>query len=463
MSRMQAARGLIGAVALLLISCAGAAVAGQGSEPGPGEYAAILGDCVACHTQPGGVPFAGGLRLETPFGDIVATNITPSAAGIGEYTLEQFDAAVRRGIRADGKRLYPAMPYTAYAKVSDEDIAAMYQWFMTEVEPSDYRPAATELPFPFNLRLSLAVWNLLFHDDQPFTEDPSQTTQWNRGAYLVQGLTHCGTCHTPRNLLMAEQHSRFLAGGAVGPWEAPDITSNPQTGIGDWSIEELVGYLRTGNTRRSQAAGPMAEAIDHSLRHASAEDLQAIALYLQSVPAAGGLQPSKAVHEWGAAGNSLAAVRGERLPESTDEWSGPQLFDAYCAACHQASGQGTPDGGMPALYHNTATGRAHTNNLALVILHGIHWVSEGHDIHMPGFAHELNDKQIATLSNYVIEMYGNPDARVTIEQVGQLRSGTAQAHSQPDLLRLARLGIAAALVLALAVLWLVLRRKLIRT
>ena len=451
--------------ALLLL---GTVAAAQGQEqddarPGPGEYAAILGDCVACHTAPGGEPFAGGLKLATPLGDIVATNITPSEAGIGNYTLEQFDAAVRRGVRADGKRLYPAMPYTAYAKVSDEDIAAMYEWFMNEVPPSDYQPPATELPFPFSVRLSLAVWNFMFLDDEPFTPDPSQTEQWNRGAYLTQGLTHCGTCHTPRNLLMAEQQSRFLAGGAVGPWEAPDITSNPRTGIGEWSIEELVEYMKTGNTPRSQAAGPMAEVVDHSLRYATEADLEAIAVYLQTVPASAGVQPERAVHEWGEAGNNLAAIRGERLPGDPRDWTGAQLYDAYCAACHRASGQGTADGVMPALFNNTATGREYTNNLALVILNGIHWVGEGHDMHMPGFAHELTDLQIATLSNHVLEMYGNPDARVTIEQVAALRGGTAQAQGQPNLLRLTRLGIAAGFVLVLTVVWLMLRRKLIRT
>lgn len=461
-ARQGAAGSVVLSLALLL--CVGGATTAQAqAERSRGEYVAILGDCVACHSVPGGEPFAGGLTLPTPLGNIVTTNITPSDAGIGDYTLEQFDAAVRRGVRADGKRLYPAMPYTAYARVSDEDIAAMYQWFMNDVQPSDHRPPATELPFPFNMRISLAVWNLLFHDNQTFSADPSQTEQWNRGAYLVQGLTHCGTCHTPRNLMMAEDSSRYLAGGAVGPWEAPDITSNPQTGIGDWSVEELVQYMQTGNTARSQAAGPMAEAVDHSLRHVTEEDLQAIAVYLQTVPAASGLELVKGVHEWGEAGNSLAAVRGEKLAENVNEWTGPQLYDAYCAACHQASGQGTQDGVFPALFHNTATGREQTNNLALVILHGIHWVGEGHQMRMPGFAHELTDKQIATVSNYVIEMYGNPDTRVSIEQVQALRDGTAQATAQPDLLRPVRIGLAILFVVALFIVWRLLRRKLIRT
>lgn len=419
---------------------------------------------MACHTTPGGEPFAGGVVLPTPVGDIVATNITPSEVGIGGYTLEQFDAAVRRGVRADGKRLYPAMPYTAYARVSDEDIAAMYEWFMNEVRPSDYQPPATDLPFPFNIRFSMAAWNLLFLDDSTFTPDPSQSEQWNRGAYLVEGLTHCGTCHTPRTLLMREDPSRYLAGGSVGPWEAPDITSHPQTGIGDWSVEELVQYMKTGNTARSQAAGPMAEVVDHSLRYATDADLEAIAVYLQTVPEMQTFwQVERGVHEWGKAGNDLAAVRGERHPDNVEEWNGPQLFDAYCAACHQESGQGTADGVMPALFNNTATGRPQTNNLALVILEGIHWVGEGHDLHMPGFAHELSNLQIATLSNHMLNLYGNPDARVTVEQVQGLRDGTVQSEAQPDIMRIVRIAVAIVFVGLLLAVWLLLRRKIIRT
>lgn len=447
---------------LLALACAAVMAAPTPSEPvSHGEYVSILGDCVACHTVPGGQPFAGGVRLPTPLGDIIATNITPSTtAGIGNYSLEQFDAAVRRGIRADGQRLYPAMPYTAYARVTDEDIAAMYDWFMNEVEPSDYQPPPTELPFPFNIRLSMAAWNLLFLDTEPFIPDPSQTEQWNRGAYLVEGLTHCGTCHTPRNLLMAEDSSRNLAGGAVGPWAAPDITADPQTGIGDWSIDEIVQYMRTGNISKSQASGPMAEAIDHSLRYVTDEDLEAIAVYLQSVPAAERDELATAVHRWGEPGHRLASVRGAGWPDDHDAMNGAQLFDAYCAACHWSAAQGTPDGAMPALFNNTATGRPESNNLALVILEGIHWTGEGHDVHMPGFAHELTDRQIATLGSYLLDMYGNPEAEMTVDQVQALREGTAVAEGQPDLLLLSRIAmLAAAVVILLLVVWLLLRRR----
>ena len=301
---------------------------------------------------------------------------------------------------------------------------------------------------------------LLFHRDQRFTPNPEQSPQWNRGAYLVDGLAHCGTCHTPRTLLMGEDSSGYLSGGAVGQWDAPDITSHPQAGIGDWPVEELVQLMKTGSSPRSQAAGPMAEVVQHSLRHATDEDLLAIAVYLQTVPASN-RRLEQGVRQWGEPGDSLSAVRGEALSRTSDEWTGPQLYDGYCAACHQASGQGTADEVMPALYHNTATGRIQSNNLALVILQGIHGV--GHDLRMPGFAHELNDRQVATLSNYLLSMYGNPDATVTIEQVQALREGTALAHGQPDTMRIVRLAVAAGFVLLLLVIWIGLRRKLIRT
>ena len=183
-----------------------------------GEYLAIAGDCVACHTAPGGKPFAGGLPLPTPIGAIIATNITPSkTAGIGNYTLAQFTDAMRKGVRADGAHLYPAMPYTAYAKVTDDDLIALYAYFMQAVAPVDAAPPDTSLPFPFNIRLLMLAWNTLFLDRDVFHADPARSADWNRGAYLARGLAHCGTCHTPRNLLMAEGASREMGGGEVGP------------------------------------------------------------------------------------------------------------------------------------------------------------------------------------------------------------------------------------------------------
>jgi mono/diheme cytochrome c family protein len=421
-----------------------------------GQYLATAGDCVACHTAPAGKPFAGGLTVPTPIGNIIATNITPSAtAGIGHYTEQQFSDALRKGIRADGKRLYPAMPYTAYAQITDDDVHALYAYFMHDVAPVDSKPAPTRLPFPFNIRLSMAAWNLLFLDSKPFAPDPGKSADWNRGAYLVRGLAHCSTCHTPRNLLMAEQSSRELAGGAVGTWLAPNITSDANSSIGGWSEQDLVDYLKLGHARgKAQAAGPMAEAVEHSLQHLEPADLQAIATYLKTVPARHDPADIQAVDSWGAAFDGVAEQRGTPFPDDAEKWSGAQLYDAHCASCHQARGEGSFDGGLPPLFHNTATGRARADNLVLVILEGIHW-TDASGVHMPAFANDLSDQQIATLANYLTRHYGNPAATVDAARVGVLRAGGAPSH----LVALARLALAVIALLIVLVIVLRVRRR----
>ncbi len=446
-----------GAAALALASLHAGAATATGSADAElvqrGQYLATAGDCVACHTAPGGQPMAGGLALSTPLGPVVSTNITPSKThGIGNYSLVQFSNALRHGVRADGQRLYPAMPYTSYALVTDADTQALYAWFMQAVAPVDAAPPATKLPFPFNLRLSMAAWNLLFLDHKPFVPDAGKSADWNRGAYLARGLAHCSACHSPRNLLMAEQASRELGGGEVGPWTAPNITSDANSGIGGWSEQELADYLRLGAVAdKAQAAGPMAEAIDHSLRHLSANDLRAIAVYLKSVPAQRDAADSRPVHAWGAAADDLASIRGSAWPQDRDRLSGPQLYDAYCATCHQARGQGSFDGGLPPLFHNTATGRSNTDNLVMVMLEGVQRQGATAEVRMPGFARELSDQQMATLGSYLLKQYGNPQAQVSAEQVKTLRAGGAPSN----LAGMVRAGmiVAVLLIIALLVFW----------
>ncbi|NBV14965.1 cytochrome c [Janthinobacterium sp.] len=428
-----------------------------------GRYLATAGDCIACHSVPGGKPMAGGLALATPLGAIVATNITPSTThGIGKYTLKQFSDAVRHGVRADGANLYPAMPYTAYAKVTDEDTAALYDYFMHGVAAVDAAPAqATDLPFPFNIRLSMAGWNLLFLDKKPFVVDTAKSMEWNRGAYLAQGLAHCTTCHTPRNALMAEQMSKELGGADLGTWYAPNITSDIHSGVGGWSQQELVDYLRTGRAaNKAQAAGPMAEAIDHSLKHLSDADLNAIAHYVKGVPAIRDKADTQPVTQWGKAGDELASIRGVPLPQNLNKMSGAQLYDAQCASCHQAKGEGSFDGSLPPLFHNSVTGRSNSNNLVMAILDGVER-QDGKGSHaghlMPAFRQALSDEQIVTLGNYVQKMYGNPDVKVTAEQVTTLRNGGPASN----LIGLARAGIIVGVLVLLALLlwWRGRRRK----
>lgn len=431
------------------------AFAGDADLIAAGKYIATASDCVACHTAPGGEIMAGGLAIETPIGSIMSTNITPSKEnGIGKYTLQQFDTALRKGVRADGKHLYPAMPYTAYALLSDDDVAALYAYFMNGVTSVETRPAETRLPFPFNLRFSMAAWNLLFLDNGPFKSDAAHDGEWNRGAYLVRGPAHCGTCHTPRNLFMAEKISSEMSGGDVGFWHAPNITSDANSGVGGWSVEDLVAYMRDGHAMgKSQAAGPMAEAVDNSLRFLTPGDLRAIAVYVKTVPPVHDTADTQPVFAWGSPSDNLAGVRGVALPLDRNSMTGPQLYDAYCATCHQAQGQGSFDGGLPSLLHNTALGRANTNNLVIVMLEGLH---RQPGVLMPGFAKELSDTQIAALASYLIENFGNPAAKVTVGQVAELRAGPAKSA----LVTVARAGLAlGALVVIGFVAWLLRRRK----
>ena len=420
-----------------------------------GRYLATAGDCVACHSAPGGVSMAGGLALASPLGPIYSTNITPSKThGIGNYTLEQFSNALRHGKRADGAYLYPAMPYTAYAKTTDADIADMYAYFMQGVRPVDRAATPTELPFPFNIRLSMGVWNAMFHDDKAYQANDQQPPEWNRGAYLAQGLAHCSTCHTPRNALMAEIGKKSLSGGEVGHWYAPNITSDAKDGIGEWTPQELVDYMRIGHViGKGSSGGPMAEAIDHSLSHLSDADLRAIASYLYTVPAVSE-GSTQTAFSWGKASDQLDSIRGVPLPKDMNALTGPQLYDGNCASCHQAQGQGSTDGQLPALFHNSTLGHKNTNNLVLAILEGV--PRHGRDSIMPAFAHELSDPQIATLSNYLLQAYGRPESKVSADQVRRLRSGAADS----TLLNVARVAMAVGALLLLAlVIWLFSRRR----
>ncbi|MBL7238499.1 MAG: cytochrome c, partial [Komagataeibacter hansenii] len=243
-----------------------AASAEDDSNTDPGAYMAVTSDCVACHTAPGGKPFAGGLAMKTPLGTMYSTNITPSKTyGIGEYSEADFSRAVRKGIRKDGSNLYPAMPYTAYSYMTDQDIHDLYLYFMKSVQPVESAPPKTALPFPMNIRSSMLFWNILFRNNTTYQPDPSRSAEWNRGAYLAQGPAHCGTCHTPRGFLMQEEASQALGGGSLGSWYAPNITSDKISGIGNWSQDEIKTYLKSGHIDGlAQAAGGMGEAVEHS-------------------------------------------------------------------------------------------------------------------------------------------------------------------------------------------------------
>lgn len=432
---------------------AGAAIAkgpSENAEVQRGHYLAVAGDCEQCHSTAHGEPYAGGLAVRTPIGSVYSTNITPSKSdGIGDYTLQQFSDAVRKGIRGDGAHLYPAMPYTAYAQLTDKDVRALYAYFMHGVKPVDHSPQRTHLPFPFNIRLSMMAWNFLFLNDKHFKSDPHKSAKWNRGAYLVRGLAHCGTCHTPRNWLMAEQSSQALSGASLNGWFSPNITPDKNSGVGNWTKREIVHYLKHGHVDgKAQTAGPMAEAVDNSLRYLSKADLSAIAVYLKTIPAHHNPKDTRPADAWGKPYANLASIRGKPLPKNPDKMTGPQLYDAYCATCHQDHGQGSFHGGLPRLFHNTATGRRNTNNLVMVILNGVVRKTDGSNgLRMPGFERHLSDRQVVTLGNYVTQHFGNPKAKVTRDQVKTLRAG----GSSSNLVLVARVIIAIVIVIVILI------------
>jgi len=392
-----------------------------------GRYLATAADCAACHTAPNsGQPFAGGYAIESPLGKIFSTNITPSKTdGIGTYSEEDFARAVRDGVAKDGSHLYPAMPYTAYAKISDEDISALYAYFMQDVKPIDHAPEKTALPFPFSIRASMSVWNLLFLDKDRFQPDASKSAEWNRGAYLAEALEHCSTCHTPRNLFMAESGSQALSGASIGSWFAPNITSDKVDGIGGWSDEELVQYLRTGHVAgKAQAAGPMAEAIEHSMQHLTEADLKALVVYLRDTKpiTTGEATPRYDVGEPSTAELDLRGLPGQAVTEK-----GFHIFSGSCAACHQVDGEGNDH--YPSLFHNTATGGDNPDNLIATILFGLSRTIDGVPTFMPAFGENaaytdrLSDKDVADVSNYVLGHFGNGKVTITAADVLRVREG----------------------------------------
>ncbi len=406
---------------------------GQGNDQdlmNRGAYLATAGDCIACHTRPGGKPFAGGLKIATPQGDVVSTNITPDAEhGIGSYTAEDFDKAVRRGVRKDGSYLYPVMPYVSYAGMTDQDITALYTWFMHGVRPVAEKPPETELRFPGNIRTSMVAWDMLAGREKQETGDSLTYDKLRRGHYLATALEHCGTCHTPRNFMLIEKEEQYLGGASLAGWYAPNITPSKTGGIGDWTENDLVTYLKTGRAAaRSQAAGPMGEAVEHSTSHLTDQDLHALAAYVLQVKPLDDEKEQQARDSFGKSADQ-PDIRPGVLTRIDDlnEKSGAEIYDGNCAACHGGNGAGTTDQYVPSLYSNSVIGSARPDNLIMTIVYGVDRnVPTGH-ASMPGFGRNsdvqrLSNDEIAKLVNYLTETFGSGNHHVTADQVGSART-----------------------------------------
>lgn len=365
-----------------------------------GKQLAALGDCAVCHTLPGGVTNAGGRPMETPFGTVYATNLTPDPeTGIGRWSYAAFERAMREGISRDGRHLYPAFPYTAFTKTSDTDLQALYAYLMSQPAVSAPTPEA-KMAFPFNIRPLMAGWNALFLKPGQMEADPARSAQWNRGAYLVEGLGHCGACHTPRNALGAEKTgAAYLAGGMVDGWEAPALTALSSAPI-PWTEEALYSYLRTGfSPHHGTAAGPMAPVVQE-LSHLPDADIRAMATYLASFAGPALADPAARATELQT--QASASLR----PLDT---LGGKLYEGACAACHSESGP-TLLGVRPALALNSNVHATRPDNLIRVILDGIPSPAARDLGDMPAFRDSLDDGQVAALVRYIRAKFA-PDAK----------------------------------------------------
>lgn len=382
-----------------------------------GQYIATAADCVACHTTPGGQPYAGGRAFRLPFGTIYSPNITPDRqTGIGSWSDGEFLRAVREGVGDDGEELYPAFPYTSYHRMSDADVLAVRAYLATL--PAAHAPnRANDLSFPFNQRPLMRFWKLLFMPRSGFQGDASKPPEWNRGAYLVTALGHCGECHTPRNLMYGLKTSQALSGETMQGWTAWNITSDAHHGIGAWSTGDLAGYLRYGYAPGHGAAnGPMKEAIDYSLSKLTPADLQAIAVYLKSVPA------SSRGPALGAAPPSLSGstLTGPPISETADA-GGRKIFEGACASCHAWNGQGqeTP---MAALAGLPSVADPKGVNVVQTVLRGSSVnAPQGHAF-MPSFGADYSNAEIAAAANYVVTHFGGVAGQVKPADVAKARA-----------------------------------------
>lgn len=374
----------------------------QASRVERGHYLAQAGDCVACHTARGGKPFAGGRALKTPFGIIYSPNITPDPeTGIGDWTAKQFRRAMQSGIGSDGEHLYPAFPYPFFTRISDADLDAIRAYLNT-LQPVRKQRRKNRFPWPFSMRSSLTVWDLLYLDEGRFESEPKHDAQWNRGAYLVTGLGHCGACHTPRNFMGARKTGKRFGGAMREGWYAPNLTSDPRVGLGKFSAGQIAEFLKTGfSPVMGAASGPMKEVVHDSLQHLRMDDLRAMAVYLKSLPSA-----------------SSAATRAREQPEARKVgrgFNGKHLFHENCAECHGDDGKGRGSA-YPPLAGNPVVQSPNPANVIQVLRHGgfvAATQSRPEPYSMPPFGDALSRDQLLAVVNYIRNAWGNSARLVT--------------------------------------------------
>ncbi|AJQ98610.1 Gluconate 2-dehydrogenase, membrane-bound, cytochrome c [Enterobacteriaceae bacterium bta3-1] len=387
-----------------------------------GEYLARAGDCVACHTSKGGTPFAGGLPMATPIGTIYSTNITPDKKhGIGEYSFEDFDKAVRHGVAKNGDTLYPAMPYPSYAVVTEPDMRALYAYFMQGVKPAAQANKDSDIPWPLSMRWPLSIWRGMFAPDvQDFTPAQGEDPVLARGRYLVEGLGHCGACHTPRSITMQEKALNngegevYLSGSApIDGWIATNLRGDYKDGLGSWSEQDLTEFLRTGRNDRTAVFGGMTDVVEHSLQYLTPEDATAIARYLKSLPAND--KDQKPFKEDKTVANAL--WKGD------DSKTGAALYVDNCAACHRTDGSGYTRF-FPELRGNSVVMTDDATSLIHVVLTGntLPGVQGApSSITMPAFGWRLNDQQVADVVNFIRTSWGNKAPEITAKDVAKVR------------------------------------------
>ncbi|MZI91903.1 c-type cytochrome [Vibrio sp. CAIM 722] len=414
---------------LLFPICTGALAATQQATTDSeliqrGEYLSRAGDCMACHSIEGKPAYSGGLAIKSGLGVIYSTNITPDkSVGIGNYSEQQFADAVRNGIRADGSHLYPAMPYPDYAKITDKDIHALYTYFMNKVPASSHQPPKTDLSFPFNQRWGMTFWNWTFGNDTAFVPIKGASEQVNRGAYLVEGLGHCGSCHTPRGIGMQEkaydhQDDIFLSGGDLNGWSVPSLRGIPR-----WTNQEIVDYLQTGRNDKAGVGGEMTSVIYHSTSHMSEDDLSAIAVYLKHL---GG---NPALTKSDDKANQATTVK---LTAAKNLTLGERLYVDNCGACHFVDGKGAPKA-FPELDGASIINAPSPDGLVHIILQGAQLPSTAKapsTLMMPGFSQRLNDKEVAELATFLRQGWSNHANKVTVEQVKKVRDSLEQDNKK---------------------------------